>query len=99
MISIKQNTSISSFPPELPAGRGNRLLPDLRNLGVCLRILVLVNVMALLAAILQSADFTDTLGRLAELSAAVQPLLLTSLLLLYGLSPLLRRLPYVWATT
>lgn len=75
-------------------------LPDLRNLGVCLRILVLVNLMALAAAIVQvdtPADtFAETIRKLAEMSITLQPTLLLSLLLLYAAYPGLRKLPYVW---
>lgn len=72
----------------------NGRLPDFRNLGVCLRILLLVNLMAFIAAMLQSGNFTDGLDRLAELSAFLQPVLLTSLLLLYGGNRLLARMSY-----
>lgn len=72
-------------------------LPDLRNLGVCLRILVLVNLMALIAAILRTGSLDETLRELAELSAVIQPILLVSLLVLYVSSPGLRKLPYHWA--
>lgn len=77
----------------------NRLsarLPDFRNLGVCLRILVLVNLMAFIAAMLQSNSLTEVLDRLTEVSAFLQPVLLLSLLLLYGGNHVLSRMPY-WA--
>lgn len=89
MISIKQNRNISVRP----AGR----LPDLRNLGVYLRILLLVNLLALIAAILLSTNLSDVLRELIELSALVQPVLLASLLLLYIASPTLQKLPYFLA--
>lgn len=71
-------------------------LPDFRNLGVCLRILVLVNLMAFIAAILQSNSLGEGVARLAELSAFVQPVLLLSLLLLYSGNRVLAGMPY-WA--
>ena len=87
MPSIKQNSSFS-------AGLSARL-PDFHNLGVCLRILVLVNLMAVIAAFLQAASLSETMQGLTELSAAVQPILLMSLLALYALFPLLKKLPYI----
>ncbi|HEY8117958.1 MAG TPA: histidine kinase [Methylophilaceae bacterium] len=90
MISIKQNRNISVRP----AGR----LPDLHNLGVSLRILLLVNLLAVIAAILLSPNLKDALRELTELSALIQPILLASLLLLYLAYPLLQKMPYFLAT-
>ncbi len=72
-------------------------LPDLRNLGVCLRILVLVNLMALIAAILHANSLGEAARALAEISITLQPILLMSLLLLYAINPVLQKLSYVWA--
>jgi two-component system sensor histidine kinase AlgZ len=90
MLSIKQNPAISM--PML--NKLNGRLPDFRNLGVCLRILLLVNLMAFIGAMLQSSNFSDGLDRLAEISAFLQPILLSSLLLLYGGNRLLARMSY-----
>ena len=92
MASIKQNAGISmSLPP-----RAGRRLPDFRNLGVGLRILVMVNLMLLIAAVMQASAPAAILSSLARLSAMAQPLLLLALLLLYPLDPLLQKLPYRW---
>src|SRR3546814_9117913 len=90
MPSIKQNTGISMPIPNHPLAR----LPDFRNLGVCLRILVLVNLMAFIAAVLQSSSLAEGMDRLTELSAFLQPVLLLSLMLLYGWNRVLARMPY-----
>lgn len=71
-------------------------LPDLRNLGICLRILVLVNLMALIAAILHANSLGEAMRALAEISITLQPTLLMSLLLLYAINPVLQKLSYVW---
>lgn len=71
-------------------------LPDFRNLGICLRTLVIVNLVTLFAAILQSHGFVDTLKQMAELSVFTQPVLLLSFLLLFAASPRLVKLPYYW---
>jgi len=90
MLSIKQNVSIAT---PLQTGFIARV-PDFRNLGVCLRILLLVNLMALLATALQSNSLTEVASSLAELSAFLQPVLLLSLLLLYAVNPVFSRMPY-----
>jgi len=69
-------------------------LPNFRNLGIALRIVVIVNVMALAAAIVQVKDMRQIMGALVEASAIVQPLLLLSLVVLVGLNDFLKRLPY-----
>lgn len=80
MPSIKQN------PAGLP-------LPDFRNFGVMLRILLGVNFLALAAALVQSGGIGDWLLRYVDMAAWVQPLLLVNLTLLALLGDLLRRLP------
>ena len=82
MTSIKQN----------PAGQGLRL-PDFRNLGVMLRLLVGVNLLAVAAALLLAPDLIGWLPRYIELAAWVEPLLLASLLTLALLRNLLWRIP------
>jgi two-component system sensor histidine kinase AlgZ len=89
MASIKQNPGIS-----MPAGRLVKRLPDMRNLGIGLRILILVNLLALTAAIVQSPVLTEITPTFIAMSALVQPALLLSLLLLYVAYPALRQLPY-----
>jgi len=78
MASIKQN----------PAGSA---LPDFRNFGVMLRILLGVNLLALIAALVQSTGVLDWLQRFIEMAAWVQPLLLINLCLLAMSGSLLRR--------
>ncbi|MES2500048.1 MAG: histidine kinase [Pseudomonadota bacterium] len=74
--------------------RKNSRLPNLHNLGIHLRILLIVNLLAVITAILFSIQLTDFLPLLAELSAAVQPILLLSMLSLYLLYPLINKLHY-----
>jgi two-component system, LytTR family, sensor histidine kinase AlgZ len=68
-------------------------LPNFRNLGVLLRILIAVNVVALAAASLTTGDLRALWGELLEISALVQPLLILSLLTLVAANTWLRRLP------
>ena len=74
--------------------RKNSRLPNLHNLGIHLRILLIVNVLTALAAILLSKTIGDFLPVLAELSAIVQPIILISMMSLYLLHPLLCQLKY-----
>ena len=71
---------------------GSRL-PDFRNFGVMLRILLGVNLLALAAALVQSRGLGDWIARYVDMAAWVQPLLLLNLSLLALSVPLLRQLP------
>lgn len=82
--SIKQN----------PAGSA---LPDFRNFGVMLRILLGVNLLALAAALVQSPNLVDFLPRYIDMAAWVQPLLLLNLSLLALLAPVLRKMSPAFA--
>lgn len=74
--------------------RKNSRLPNLQNLGIHLRILLIVNLLAVMAAILLSKNLNEFLPLLAELSALVQPVLLLSMLGLYMVYPVLNKLQY-----
>lgn len=78
MASIKQNLAGSA-------------LPDFRNFGVMLRILLGVNLLALVAALVQSKGVLDWLQRFIDMAAWVQPALLINLCLLAVLSRLFRQ--------
>jgi len=69
-------------------------LPNFRNLGVLLRIGVIVNLFALAAALVKSHDADTLWQQVIRISALVEPLLILSLLALAALSNGLRRLPY-----
>jgi two-component system sensor histidine kinase AlgZ len=72
----------------------SKLLPDFRNLGTAMRIILLTNAIALLGAASQAVSFDDLQGGLLQGSALLQPALLSSLLMLYGLNPVLAKLQY-----
>lgn len=67
-------------------------LPDFRNLGICLRILIAVNLLGLFAALAASATLGEWLPEFTRWCAFIQPVLLLSLLALYLLQPWLARL-------
>ncbi|MGE5492116.1 MAG: sensor histidine kinase [Actinomycetota bacterium] len=69
------------------------LLPDWRNLGVVLRVLLAVNAMALAAALVQAGSLAAWLPCYVEMSAWVEPVLLGFLGLLAAVRDLLWRLP------
>ncbi len=80
MPSIKQN------PARLP-------LPDFRNFGVMLRLLLGVNLLTAFAALVNVRDVGEWLPRFVVVSAWVQPLLILNLTLLALFATFLRRLP------
>jgi two-component system sensor histidine kinase AlgZ len=69
-------------------------LPDFRNLGVTVRILLLGNIAGVAAALVQSREIPQFARQFAELAAVLEPLLLLSLISLYLLSNWLMRLSY-----
>ena len=79
--SIKQNA-----PPDA--------LPNFRNLGVTLRILLISNGLALLQALLQASGWAEMPLRMMQITTLLTPVLLSSLLLLWVMQPWLSRLAY-----
>ncbi len=80
--SIKQNA-----PPDA--------LPNFRNLGVMLRILLIGSGLALLQALLQADGWADMPLRVMQMATLLTPILLASLLLLWVMQPWLHRLAYM----
>jgi two-component system sensor histidine kinase AlgZ len=72
-------------------------LPDFGNLGVMLRILLAVNLLALCAALARNAEFARLAQELVELAALVEPPLIAAVVLLYAAGRPLGRLPYAAA--
>jgi two-component system sensor histidine kinase AlgZ len=77
-----------------PSARRPAHLPDFRNMGVMLRVLLLVNLAALFAAVVRSAAFTDILPNLSVISSWLEAPLIATLLVLNVSSRLLQRMPY-----
>ena len=69
-------------------------LPNFRNVGTLLRILLISNGLALLQAILLASAWTDVAQRMMQIATLLTPVLLTSLLLLWVAQPWLNRLSY-----
>lgn len=69
-------------------------LPDFRNTGVLLRIVVAVTVASLIAATLQVERWDEVWNRLTATSALVQPVLVLSILALLAVNPWLRQFSY-----
>ncbi len=69
-------------------------LPNFRNLGILLRIGVLVNVFAFAVAIVKSHDLGALWQQTIQIASLVEPLLILSLLVLAALNDGLRRMPY-----
>ena len=83
-MSINQNANAS-------------VLPNFRNLGILLRILVIVDGMCLVAALLKTTEPLALMEELIDLSALVQPILILSLLVLAAANTWLHRLRYPYA--
>ena len=69
-------------------------LPDFRNLGILLRILIAVNLGAIAAAIVQAPTLSGAWNVLLDMSAILQPIVIVTLLAFVVLSGFLHRLPY-----
>ena len=74
--------------------RKSSRLPNFQNLGIHLRILLIVNLLTAASAVLYSKHLSEFIPLLANFSALVQPVLLISLLGLYLLYPWLAKLRY-----
>lgn len=70
-------------------------LPDFRNLGISLRILLLSNALALLKAFVDASDWWDVINRMLQIDALLSPILFISMLLLWLMQPWLRHLNYL----
>jgi two-component system, LytTR family, sensor histidine kinase AlgZ len=71
-------------------------LPDLRNLGTILRIVLAVNAMTALAALVNAPQLDLWTLHWLDMSAVVEPHLIAELAVLYALAPWLARQP--WTT-
>jgi two-component system sensor histidine kinase AlgZ len=69
-------------------------LPNFQNLGILLRIMIIVNAFAFAVAVSKSHDAGTLWQQIIRISAFVEPLLMLSLLLLAIASDWLRRVPY-----
>lgn len=95
MTIIDQNTrNKNPGQPSIGPNRVPDALPDFRNLGTQLRILLAVNLAAMLATLAVSERFADFARIFTQFSALLQPALLITLLLLLLLDRQLHRLSY-----
>ncbi|MBA2351442.1 MAG: sensor histidine kinase [Burkholderiales bacterium] len=70
-------------------------LPNFRNLGILLRILLIVIGVSVIAAVLRTSGLRSAWQELIAISALVQPVLIASLVALGLANTWLRRLPYL----
>ena len=91
--SINQNDSDTANPA---AGRSayGVALPDFRNLGIILRVLLGANLIALLAVVVKSSTWSSVGVNFMETAALVEPLLILVMAVLYIANPWLARLMY-----
>ncbi|HVY05831.1 MAG TPA: histidine kinase [Burkholderiales bacterium] len=76
---------------QIPAGT---LLPNFRNLGVMLRILVIIMALTIVAAILKSADWNGFMQQWMAIAAIALPVAIVSVLLLGAANAALHRIEY-----
>lgn len=69
-------------------------LPNFRNVGITMRILLISNGMALLLALSQASGWSDVPLRMMQIVMLLTPILLTVLLLLWAAQPWLDQLEY-----
>ena len=79
--------------------RKSSRVPNFRNLGVNLRLLVIVNSMAIAAAILLSDNVSGFIQAFTSLLAILFPIVILTMLLLYATQPTLTKLNYIVACT
>ena len=70
------------------------LLPNFRNLGVMLRVLVIVTALTVVAAMLKSSNWNSLLQQWVGLAAVVQPIAILSVLLLGAANSWLHTIEY-----
>lgn len=69
------------------------IIPDFRNQGVWLRALLAANLLMLVVALIGHRSIDRLPGEIVELAARVEPALVLTLMLLYGLAPWLKSQP------
>ena len=69
-------------------------LPEVRNLGTILRILLAVNAVVLVAAFVRETRWSAVYQAWFDMISVVEPQMLLQLLVLYVVAPQLERLPY-----
>ena len=82
---------IKQTPPLAGAEAAARAVPDFRNLGVVLRILLLVNGLAVVAVLLRNADVSLLSDELLDMAMRVEFPLILAVALLFLLQPWLAR--------
>lgn len=84
----------SSTKPLTPTRAAAVTLPNFRNLGVLLRMAVIVEALAFITAWAYASHLTEALDLLLRGGALREMVLLSGMLILFALSPNLARLPY-----
>jgi two-component system sensor histidine kinase AlgZ len=91
--SIKKQSPATTRPQRV-GERPPVALPDFRNLGVMLRMLVLANALGLAATLVKATSLAQIPQFALETAALLEPILLMQVLVLIAIDPLLRQLSY-----
>jgi two-component system, LytTR family, sensor histidine kinase AlgZ len=82
------------MPPSINQNAIKLALPEMRNLGTILRILLAVNALVLIATVVREPRWGSLSATWLEMVAVAEPPLLLELLVLYVMSPWLERVPF-----
>jgi two-component system, LytTR family, sensor histidine kinase AlgZ len=96
---FKEMRSISSAMGSISQNANTSALPNFRNLGILLRILVIVNVLAIGTAIARAPTLRGAWAEFVEMSSIVQPVVIITILALAALNVWLQRLRYPLGAT
>jgi len=103
---ISTNNADKTTPPLIDNNTGYlgyvARLPDFCNLGIMLRLLVLVNVLVMSAALVRadvSLEISAVMGQFLLISIVAQPAIILSLVMSCVCKPIFIKLPYWWGVT
>jgi two-component system, LytTR family, sensor histidine kinase AlgZ len=99
LIDNRGMSSINQAPAAPPPASAARL-PNFCNLGIMLRMLLIVNALCVAAAVVRASNFGDAWQQFLFISIVAQPAIIVSLLAACSLRPFLGKLQYwrgVWA--
>jgi two-component system sensor histidine kinase AlgZ len=95
MSSISQPPSRPALPAHAPLPAFTARLPNFCNLGVVLRLVLIVNILCVAAAAVRASALNAPLGsHYLDISVIAQPAIIVSLLLSCAAQPLIKKLQY-----
>ncbi len=93
-MSIVQPSTNDAAPAQAPLLQATARLPNFCNLGIMLRLLVIINLLCIAAAVLRADQLREVWRQFLMISAVAQPVIIVSLLLGCALRRVLAKLNY-----